>query len=128
MVSTTEARQVCRAVGSLLYPALDFGTKPSSTYPSEDFSRVLTRRHSIVSSLTPVLEHLQLARGEELNLEDRSPLSKSLLYHLGEMDADAIDDQFDGIRGQFLDQARKARRFPNRGGCARPSRMALLRF
>ncbi|WP_174811880.1 hypothetical protein [Salinadaptatus halalkaliphilus] len=39
-----------------------------------------------------------MARGEELNLEDRSPLSKSLLYHLGEMDADAIDDQFDGIR------------------------------
>ena len=43
MVATDEARQVCRAAGSLLYPSLNFGTKPNGTYPSEDFARVLTR-------------------------------------------------------------------------------------
>ena len=112
MVITTEARQVCRAVGSLLYPTLDFGTKPNGTYPSEDFSRVLTRSAFHREFTNTSARHLQLARGEELDLEERSPLSKSLLYHLGEMDADAINDQFDGIRGQFLAQARKARRFP----------------
>ena len=56
MVITTEARQVCRAVGSLLYPALDFGTKPNGTYPSEASPESSFGAHSTVSSLTPVLD------------------------------------------------------------------------
>jgi len=112
MVATTEARQVCRAAGSMLYPSLDFGAKPNGTYPSEDFARVLTRSAFEREFTNTSARHLQLARGEALDLEDRSPLAKSLLYNLGGMDADAIDAQFDGVREQFITQTRKARRFP----------------
>ncbi|MFP8958927.1 transposase [Natrialbaceae archaeon A-CW3] len=112
MVAPAEARQVCRAAGSLLYPPLDFGTKVNGTYPSEDFARVLTRSAFEQEFTNTSARHLQLARGETLDLDDRSPLAKSLLYNLGTMDVDAIAGQFDGVHDQFIAQARKARRFP----------------
>ena len=91
MVATAEVRQVCRAAGSLLYPSIDFGTKVNGTYPSEDFARVLTRSAFEREFTNTGARHLQLARGDDLDLEDRSPLAKSLLYNLGRMEADAID-------------------------------------
>lgn len=91
MVATDKARQVCRAAGSLLYPSLNFGTKPNGTYPSEDFARVLTRSAFEREFTNTSARHLQLARGDALDLEDRSPLAKSLLYNLGTMEVDAID-------------------------------------
>jgi hypothetical protein len=112
MVATGEARQVCRAVGSLLYPSLNFGAKPNGTCPSEDFARVLTRSAFKQEFTNTSARHLQLARGDALDLEDRSPLAKSLLYNLGGMDVDAIDAQFDGVRDQLIDQIKRARQFP----------------
>ena len=112
MVATAEARQTCRAAGSLLYPLLEFGAKPNGTYPSEDFARVLTRSAFEREFTNTSARHLQLARGEPLDPEDRSPLAKSLLYNLGGMDADAIDEQFDGVREQVIAQTQRARRFP----------------
>ena len=43
MVDTIEAKQVCRAASTLLYPALYFGIKPCGTYTREDFEQVLSR-------------------------------------------------------------------------------------
>ncbi|QIO25229.1 transposase [Haloarcula sp. JP-L23] len=113
MVATAEARQVCRAAGSLLYPSLDFGAKVNGTYPSEDFGEVLTRSAFERKFTNTSARHLQLARGDDLDLEDRSPLAKSLLYNLETMDADAIGEQFDVVRNQFIAQTHRARRFPN---------------
>ncbi len=112
MVATAEARQVCRVAGSMLYPSLDFGAKANGTYPSEDFVRVLTRSAFEREFTNTSARHLQLVRGADLDLEDRSPLAKSLLYNLGRMKPDAIDGQFDGVREEFFTQTRKARRFP----------------
>jgi len=112
MVDTAEARQVCRAAGSLLYPSLDFGSKPNGTYPSEDFTRAFTWSAFEREFTKTSARHLQLAKGDALHLEDRSPLAKSLLYNLGEMDADAIDAQFDGVRDQLIVQTKKAQQFP----------------
>lgn len=112
MVDTNEAQQVCRAARSLLYPGLDFGTKANGTYPSEDFAKVLTRSAFEQEFTNTSARHVQLTRGEELDLEDRSPLAKSLLYNLGRMDTDAIDAQFDGVREHMLASARTAHRLP----------------
>ncbi len=43
MVETAEAKQVCRAASTLVYPALDFDRKPCGTYTREDFEQVLSR-------------------------------------------------------------------------------------
>ena len=112
MVTTDEASQVCRAAGSLLYPSLDFGAKPNGTYSSEDFARVLTRSAFEQEFTNTSARHLQLTRGDAPDLEDGSPLAKSLLYNLGRMEADAIDAQFDGVRDQLIDQTKRARQFP----------------
>ena len=112
MVTSAEARQICRVAGSLLFPSLDFGAKVNGTYPSEDFARVLTRSAFEREFTNTSARHLQLARGDTLDLDDRSPLAKSLLYNLGTMDTDAIDGQFDGVRDQYIRQTRRAHRYP----------------
>jgi hypothetical protein len=43
MVETAEAKQVSRAVSSLLFPEVEFGIADNGTYPSEDCQRVLAR-------------------------------------------------------------------------------------
>ena len=43
MVETTEAKQVCRAASTVLYPQLDFGVKQCGKYTREDFERILSR-------------------------------------------------------------------------------------
>ena len=113
MVASAEARQICRAAGSLLNPSLDFGAKVTGTYPSEDFTRVLTRSAFEREFTNTSARHLQLARGDTLDLEDRSPLAKSLLYNLGTKAADAIDGQSYGVQDQYIRQTRSAHRFPN---------------
>lgn len=112
MVTTSEAKQVCRAATPLLYPGLDFGTKPNGTYLSEDSARVITRSAFEREFTNTSATHLQLARGDALALEERSPLAKSLLYNLGTLAPDAIDGQFNGVREEFVAQTRRARRFP----------------
>jgi hypothetical protein len=87
-------------------------TRPNSTYPSEDFARVLTRSAFEREFTNISARYLQLARGEALDIEDCSPLAKSLLYNLGGIDTDAIGAQFDGVREQFIAQTRKIRQFP----------------
>ncbi|MFC4989009.1 hypothetical protein [Saliphagus infecundisoli] len=42
MVDTDEAKQVCRAASSVVYPELDFGIKPCGSYPREDLLEVLS--------------------------------------------------------------------------------------
>jgi len=37
MVETAEAKQVCRAASTLLYPELDFDVKQCGKYTREDF-------------------------------------------------------------------------------------------
>jgi hypothetical protein len=111
MVATTEAQQVCRAAESFLYPSLYFGAKPNGIYPSEDFARVLTRSAFEREFTNTSARHLQLARGDTLDIEDRSPLAKSLLYNLGIVETDAIDSQLDGVRDQLIAQM-KTWKFP----------------
>ncbi|WP_255291534.1 transposase [Natrinema sp. CBA1119] len=43
----------------------------------------------------------------------RNGLAKSLLYHLRNLEADAIDDQFDGVRADFFEILRKQRLLPD---------------
>lgn len=43
MVETGEAKQVCRAASTLVYPALSFDIKPCGSYTREDFQKVLSR-------------------------------------------------------------------------------------
>lgn len=118
MLTTAEVKQVCRAGRSLLCPALEFGTKSNGTYPSEDFAKVLTRSAFEREFTNTSARHLQLARGESLGFEERSPLAKSLLYNVGQLDTDAIDIQFDGIREHLLHAARRTRRFHETAECA----------
>jgi len=43
MVETAEAKQVCRAASTLLFPELEFDVKPCGKYTSEDFLEILSR-------------------------------------------------------------------------------------
>jgi hypothetical protein len=105
MVDTTEAKQVCRAASTLIYPALDFGIKPCGTYTREDFEQVLSR--------IAFDQEFANTGGKTVQL-DRNPLAKSLLYHLRHLDADAIDAQFDGVRDRLFQVLRSRRLLPSR--------------
>ena len=43
MVETAEAKQVCNAASTLLFPELDFGVKQCGKYTREDFLEILSR-------------------------------------------------------------------------------------
>ena len=43
MVETAEAKQVCNAASTLLFPKLDFGVKQCGKYTREDFLEILSR-------------------------------------------------------------------------------------
>jgi len=119
MIHATEAKQLSRAASSLLFTGLDFGTKPNGQYPSEDFEKVLARSAFDGKFVHTTAKELQLARGEDIDLQHRSPLAKSLLYHLRHLSPDAIDAQFDGVRTATFAHARRQRAF------ARPVDVAL---
>ena len=42
MVQTTEAKQVCRAASTVLFPKLEFGVKPCGKYTKEDVLEILS--------------------------------------------------------------------------------------
>lgn len=119
MIHATEAKQLSRAASSLLFTRLDFETKPNGKYPSEDFQKVLARSAFDGEFVHTTAKELQLARGADIDLQQRSPLAKSLLYHLRHLSPDAIDAQFDGVRAATFAHARRQRAF------ARPVDVAL---
>ncbi len=43
MVETAEAKQVCRAASTLLYPELNFQLKQCGKYTRDDFQKILSR-------------------------------------------------------------------------------------
>jgi hypothetical protein len=114
MVDTTEAKQVCRAASTLVYPVLQFGVKPCGTYTREDFLGVLSRiafDHEFANTGGKIV---QLARSEPVDVTStaRNPLAKSLLYHLRHLEADAIESQFDGVRNRLFHVLRSRRLLP----------------
>jgi len=111
MIHATEAKQLSRAASSLLFTGLDFATKPNGQYPSEDFKKVLARSAFDGEFVHTTAKELQLAREEDIDLQQRSPLAKSLLYHLRGLSPDAIDAQFDGVRAATFAHARRQRAF-----------------
>jgi hypothetical protein len=116
MVDTTEAKQVCHAASTLLYPAVDFGIKPCGTYTREDFEQVLSRIAFDQEFANTGGKTVQLDRSEPVDVTStaRNPLAKSLLYHLRHLDADAIDAQFDGVRDRLFQVLRSLRLLPPR--------------
>jgi hypothetical protein len=116
MVDTTEAKQVCRAASTLIYPALDFGIKPCGTYTREDFEQVLSRIAFDQEFANTGGKTVQLDRSEPVDVTStaRNPLAKSLLYHLRHLDADAIELGVDGVRDRLFQTLRSLRLLPSR--------------
>ena len=116
MVETTEAKQVCRAASTLLYPALEFGIKPCGTYTREEFEEVLSRIAFDQEFANTGGKTVQLDRSEPVDITStaRNPLAKPLLYHLRHLNADAIDAQFDGVRDRLFQILRSQRLLPDR--------------
>jgi len=100
MVETAEATQVCRAASTLVYPALEFDSKPCGTYTRADFLEVLSRTAFDQEFANTGGKTVQLDRSNPVDITStaRNPLVKPLLYHLRHLDADAINAQFDGVR------------------------------
>ena len=115
MVDTAEAKQVCRAASTLVYPVLEFGVKPCGTYTREDFLEVLSRIAFDQEFANTGGKTVQLDRSEPVDVTStaRNPLAKSLLYHLRHLDADAIDVQFDGVRNRLFHVLRSQRLLPD---------------
>lgn len=103
----------------LLFTRLDFATKPNGQCSSEDFEKVLAQSAFDGEFVHTTAKELQLVRGEDIDLQQHSPLAKSLLYHLRGLSPDAIDAQFDGVRAATFAHARQQRAF------ARPVDVAL---
>jgi len=114
MVETNEARQVCRAASTLLYPELNFETKPCGKYTREDFLEILSRIAFDQEFANTGGKTLQLDREEQVDITStaRNSLAKSLLYHLRNISTDAIDGQFDGVRDRLFEVLRSQRRLP----------------
>ncbi|MFA9518426.1 transposase [Halopenitus sp. H-Gu1] len=113
MVETAEANQVSRAASSLLFSELDFDVAANSTYPGEDFQRVLARIAFDNEFANAGAKAYQLARGEDVDVgaQSRNPLARALLYHLRGLPADAVTNQFDRVRDAVLDEAARNRLF-----------------
>jgi hypothetical protein len=116
MVETTEAKQVCRAASTLVYPALDFGIKPCGTYTRADFEQILSRIAFNQEFANTGGKTVQLDRSEPVDVTStaRNPLAKSLLYHLRHLDTDVIDTRFDGIRDRLFHVLGSRRLLPPR--------------
>ena len=107
MINAMEAKQLSRTASTLLFTGVDLATKPNGKYPSEDFEKVLARSAFDGEFVHTTAKELQVARGEDIDLQHRSPLAKSLLYHLRGLSPDAINAQFDGVRAVTLAHARR---------------------
>src|SRR6056297_4206098 len=115
MVKTTEAKQVSQAASALFYPELDFEIKPCGMYTREDFLEVLSRIafEQEFANTGGKTHQLNQDKPVDVTSTARNPLAKSLLYHLRNLDADAIDDQFDGVRDNLFEVLRKRRLLPS---------------
>jgi hypothetical protein len=116
MVETTEAKQVCRAASTLVYPALDSDIKSCGTYTREDLIEVLSRIAFDHEFANTGGKTIQLDRSEPVDATStaRNALAKSLLYHLRHLDADAIDTRFDDIRDRLFQVLQSCRLLPAR--------------
>jgi len=114
MVQTTEAKQVCRAASTVLFPELEFGVKPCGKYTREDFHEILSRIAFDQEFANTGGKTLQLDRDEhvDITVTARNSLAKSLLYHLRNLSPDAITAQFDGVRDRVFEVLRSQRRLP----------------
>ena len=114
MVQTAEAKQVCRAASTVLFPELEFGVKPCGKYTREDFLEILSRIAFDQEFANTGGKTLQLDRDEHVDITAtaRNSLAKSLLYHLRNLSPDAITDQFDGVRDRLFEVLRSQRRLP----------------
>ncbi len=99
--------------------AAGFRDKAEWQVSERDFQKVLARSAFDGEFVHTTAKELQLARGADIDLQQRSPLAKSLLYHLRHLTPDAIDTQFDGVRTATFAHARRQRAF------ARPVDVAL---
>jgi hypothetical protein len=81
MVETVEAKQVCRATSSLLYPELKFGVKQCGEYTREDFRKIHSRTAFDQEFANTGGKTLQLDRDEQVEIKStaRNSLAKSLL-------------------------------------------------
>ncbi|WP_435100220.1 transposase [Halorubrum sp. N11] len=68
MVQTGEAKQVCRAVSTLLFPELELGVKPCGEYMREDFCGILSRIAFEQEFANTGGKTLQLDRGEQVDV------------------------------------------------------------
>ena len=120
MVTTREAKQVCRAASSLVYPALNFGIKPCGTYTREDLLEVLSRIAFDQEFANTGGKTVQLDRSEPVDVTStaRNLLAKSLLYHLRQLDADAIELGVDGVRDRLFHVLRSQRLLPDHADVA----------
>ena len=84
MVETAEAKQVCNAASTLLFPKLDFGVKQCGKYTREDFLEILSRIAFDQEFANTGGKTLQLDREQQVDITStaRNSLAKSLLYHL----------------------------------------------
>ena len=96
MIQTAEAKQVCRAASTVLFPELEFGVKPCGKYTREDFQEILSRIAFDQEFANTGGKTLQLDRDEHVDITAtaRNSLAKSLLYHLRNLSPDAISKQF----------------------------------
>ncbi len=113
MVKTTEAKQVCRAASTLVYPELDFDIKSCGKYTRGLSRSPLSDRFDQEFANTGGKTY-QLDHKEPVDITSTArSLAKSLLYHLRNLEADAIDEQFDGVRDDLFEILRKRRLLPN---------------
>ena len=89
----------------------DFATKQNGRYPREDFLEVLARSAFDGEFVHTTAKELQLAWSEDINLQQRSPLAISLLYHLRGLSPEAIDAQSDRVWTVIFDHTRRQRAF-----------------
>ncbi|MFP9193932.1 transposase [Natrialbaceae archaeon A-CW1-1] len=105
MVETTEAKQVSRSASTVVYPALDFGIKPCGSYTREDFEKLPSHVTFEQEFATTAGKNCQLNGGEPVDVTStaRNGLDKSLLYHLRNLQADAIELVVDGVRNDLFE-------------------------
>ena len=124
MVETAEAKQVCNAASTLLFPKLDFGVKQCGKYTREDFLEILSRIAFDQEFANTGGKTLQLDREQQVDITStaRNSLAKSLLYHLRNLSTDAIDSSKSSEHsGDFPRSSMSPSIFMSSGSTAQPT-------
>ena len=95
----TETKQLSRATSSLYSRDL-ISRRSRRQYLSKSFLEVLARK-----IFDGAFERGSACSGRKIDLQQRIPLAKSLLYHLRNLGPGAIDSQSDGIRAAIFAHA-----------------------